>query len=83
MTIEELRKVAVKEWDGYLTISPAVARKISVTGKLPKIGYAVKSSVMWPHELCTIQGGGRIFQEERDMWIGWTTYQGKQKLYIY
>jgi len=37
MTFDQVKTKAVKQWDGYLVITPAVARRISTTGKLVEV----------------------------------------------
>lgn len=84
MTYEELLQKATKRWDGYYTISAATARKISSTGKVPKEGYEVKANLNWPAGVCTVQGTkDKVWMPEKEMWIGWTTYDGECVLYIH
>lgn len=72
------------QWDGYLTCTPAVARKISSTGKLPREGYEVKCLIKWPAQVCTVQGTReKVSCPESEMWLGWTTYNGTRMLYVH
>ena len=84
MTYDELKAVAKPQWDGYWVISAATARKISSTGKAPKRGWKVKANIMWPAQVCTVKGTReKVWCPEKEMWIGWTTYDGEQVLYVH
>lgn len=84
MTNEELIQKSRKQWDGYRTISKTTAARISTTGKAPKPGYEVKAKIKWPAQVCTVKGTNeKVWCEEKEMWIGWTHYDGKKVLYIY
>lgn len=60
-------------WDNYLTIDAKTAKKLSVTGKLPKPGFEVKSNYTFPSI--------GMF-EARIAWIARTQYDGKECFYI-
>lgn len=62
----------LKMWDGFLTVSSKVAKQISVTGKLPKHGYEVK----------TILTGAGVDQDWH-YWLSRTQYHGITYFYIY
>jgi len=64
---------AVLRWDGYLTIDRKTAKLLSITGKVPKVGYEVKTKFVWPSI-------GML--DSRIAWLGWTTYSGKTELYL-
>lgn len=84
MKFEELMEKSTKQWDGYRTISQDTARKISVTGKVPKEGCIVKSKINWPSGVGKMRNTREnVYLPESEMWISWTTYRGKRVLYIY
>lgn len=64
---------AFKMWDGYLTVSTKTAKILSVTGKLPKAGFEIKTKYVYPKI--------GLF-EERQAWLSRTIYEGKEEFYL-